>query len=227
MRHWWFLLAVLMGLALQAAPASAALTYTFNCSTKNCTGSGGNNNFGTVVLTPGASGHVTVSVTLAANETFANLSSGYAILWDITGSPNLTITPQGSNSSDFAVQNSGNPGLYLASPFGHNNNNCNGANAASCFDYAVARSDISGSDTALVFDVTSTNGISLSSFTNSSEGFSFAAMINQSGNTTPFYVASNAAPVPEPQTWTMSIAGLAGLAGLLMLQRRRRSRARP
>ena len=203
------------------------MTYTLNCSTKKCTGNGGNNNFGTVVLTQGATGHVTVSVTLAANETFANLSSGYAILWDITGSPDLTITPQGSNASDFAVQNSGNPNLYLASPFGKNNNNCNAANATSCFDYAVARNNISGSDTKLVFDVTSTNGISLSSFAGTSLGFSFAAMINQSGNSTPFYVASNGTPVPEPQTWTMSIAGLAGLAGLLMLQRRRRHRARP
>jgi MYXO-CTERM domain-containing protein len=225
MRHFCFMLAAFLGLVLQADPASAALTYTINCSTNPCTGSGGNQNFGTVSLATGAVGHVTVTVTLAANETFANLSSGYAILWDITGSPNLTVTAQGSNSSDFAVQNSGNPNLYLASPFGHNNNNCNGANAASCFDYAVARKDISGSDTALVLDLTSTNGISLSSFTSSSEGFSFAAMINQSGSNTPFYVASNGTPVPEPQTWTMSIAGLAGLAGLLMVQRRRRRRA--
>jgi len=199
------------------------LTYTLNCSTKKCTGNGGNNNFGTVVLTQGATGHVTVSVSLSANETFANLSSGYAILWDITGSPDLAITPQGSNAGNFAVQDGGNPNLYQASPFSKNNNNCNGANAASCFDYAVARNDISGSDNKLVFDVTSSNGISLSSFASTSLGFSFAAMINQSGNGTPFYVASNAAPVPEPQTWTLAIAGL---AGLILFQRRRRHRAR-
>jgi MYXO-CTERM domain-containing protein len=226
MRHLWFILTAFLGLALQAVPASAALTYTLNCSTKMCTGSGGNNNFGTVGLTQGASGDVVVTVTLAANETFANLSSGYAILWNITGNPGLTITPQGSNAGDFAVQNNGNPNLYLASPFGHNNNNCSGANATSCFDYAVARNNISGSDTQLVFDVTSSAGLVLSNFDGTSEGFAFAAMIYQSGNNTPFYVASNGTPVPEPQTWTMSIAGLAGLAGLLMLQRRRRRLAR-
>jgi MYXO-CTERM domain-containing protein len=37
-------------------------------------------------------------------------------------------------------------------------------------------------------------------------------------------VASNTAgvKVPEPGTWTLSIAGMAGLAGLVMLQRRRK-----
>jgi len=228
MRHLWFILAVFLGLALQAVAASAGVTYTLNCSVNPCTGTSANNNYGTVQLTPGGAGHVVVTVTLAGSEAFANLASGYAVLWDISGSPNLTITPQSTNAGNFAGQNNGNSSLYLASPFGHNNsNNCNGFNANSCFDYGIARNNVAGSDNVLVFDVTSSAGLLLSNFTATSEGFSFAAMIYQSGNSTPFYVASNATPVPEPQTWTMSIAGLTGLAGLVFLRRRRRYPAGP
>jgi MYXO-CTERM domain-containing protein len=226
MRHLWLMLAVFLGLALQAAPASASLTYTLNCTVNPCTGSNATNNYGTVDLKTGASGHVTVTVILAANERFADLSSGYAVLWDISGSPNLTITLQGSNSGNFAVQNSGNPSLYLASPFGHNNNNCNGSNGTSCFDYAVAHNNGSGTDTSLVFDATKSGGLVLTDFATTSEGFTFAAKIFQTGNSTAFYVATNATPVAEPQTWTISVAGLIGLAGLAMLQRRRKDLAR-
>src|ERR1043165_549425 len=226
MRLAWVILAVLMVLALQAVPASAGLTYTLNCTANPCTGAA--NNYGTVeITTQGAqTGHVIVNVTLAAGEKFADLSWAYAILWDIGNSPNLTITPQGNNASHFAVQNSGNPSLYLASPFGHNNNNCSGQNATSCFDYGVAHKDSSGMDSTLAFDVTSSAGLALSNFVATSEGLSFAGMILQSGSSTPFYVASNGTPVPEPQTWTMSAAGLAGLAGLAMLRRRRKQPAK-
>jgi hypothetical protein len=219
MRRAWLILAALMALAWQVIPASAGLTYTLNCSVNPCSGANATNNYGTVELTSGASGHVVVSVTLAANERFADLSSGYGVLWDIGGSPNLTVTPQGGNAGNFAVQNSGNPSLYLASPFGHNSNNCSGQNATSCFDYAVAHKNGAGTDSTLLMDVTSSAGLALSNFVATSEGFSFAAMIYQSGNGTPFYVASNGTPVPEPQTWTMS---LVGLAGLVIFQRRRK-----
>lgn len=224
MRRLWFMLATFLGLVLQAVPASAGLTYTLNCSVNPCTGSSATNNYGSVDLKTGVmAGHVTVTVTLAAGETFANLSSGYAILWDISGSPGLTITPTGSNAGHFAAQNGGNPSLYLATPFGHNNsNNCNGFNSSSCFDYAVSHNNAAAADNKLVLDVTSSTGLTLSNFVATSEGFTFAAMIFQTGNSTPFYVASNGMPVPEPQTWTMSLAGLAGLAGLAMLRRRRR-----
>jgi hypothetical protein len=217
----WLILAALLGLALQAVPASAGLTYTLNCSVNPCTGASANNNYGTVDLIPGATGHVVVTVTLAANEKFADLPSGYAVLWDSSGSPNLTVALQGTNSGDFAVQNSGTSSLYLASPFGHNNsNNCNGFNATSCFDYAVGHSNGAATDTTLVFDVTKSGGLVLTDFAATSEGFTFAAKILQSGNSTAFYVASNAAPVAEPGTWTMSIAGLAGLVSLALRQRR-------
>ena len=224
MRRLCVLLAMVLGLILQAAPASAGLTYTLNCSVNPCTGSSAANNFGTVDLKAGAlAGHVTVTVTLAAGETFANLSSGYAILWDIAGSPDLTVTPTDSNAGHFTTQNGGDPSLYLATPFGHNNsNNCNGFNASSCFDYAVGHNNSAAADNKLVLDVTSGTGLTLSNFVATSEGFTFAAMIFQAGNGTPFYVASNGMPDPEPQTWTMSLAGLAGLAGLVVLRRRRR-----
>ena len=218
--------AAFLALALQAVPASAGLSYTLNCTVNPCSGGAAGNNYGTVNLAAGAAGHVTVTVTLAANEKFADQSSGYGILWSINGDPNLTVTLQGSNASDFTVQNSGNASHYLANPFGNNPNNCNGNNANSCFDYAVAHKNGSGTDTTLAFDVTSSTGLVLSDFVANNQGFSFAAMILQTGNSTPFYVASNGTPVAEPQTWTMSLAGLL-ILGLVKLQRRRRSVPRP
>lgn len=225
MRPAWLILAVAMGLALQAAPASAGLTYTLNCSVNPC--SGAVNDYGTVELTPGSTGHVVVTVSLAANEKFADLTNGYAILWDIAGSPDLTIAAQGANAGHFAAQNGGAPSLYLASPFAHNNNNCSGQNATSCFDYAVAHKNDSGADSILVFDVTSSTGLALSNFVATSEGFSFAAMIFQSGTGTPFYVASNGTPIPEPPSWTVSVAGMMGLVLLTLGRRRRQVRLLP
>jgi len=216
-----------MGVVLQAVPASAGLTYTLNCSVNPCSGASAANNYGTVELTTGAAGHVVVSVTLAANEKFADLSSGYAILWTIAGDPNVTIAPLGSTASDFAVQNGGNAGHYLANPFGNNPNNCNGSNAVSCFDYAIAHKNGAATDTSLIFDVTQSGGLVLTDFAANSEGFSFAAKILQTGNGTAFYVASNGTPVPEPQTWTLCLAGLAGLTGLAAWRRRQKHSAKP
>jgi len=225
MKFLWLTFAAILGLALQAVPASASLTYTLNCSVNPCAGSNATNNYGTVDIQQGANGHVTVTVNLAANEKFADLSSGYAILWNISGSPGLTISLQGSNSGNFAVQNSGNPSDYLANPFGNNPNNCNGGNAVSCFDYAVAHNNGAGTDTSLIFDVTKSGGLVLTDFVATTvgglPGFTFAAKILQTGNSTAFYVAANAAHVSEPHSLAIAGAGLIALAGLMRLQRRR------
>ena len=61
--------------------------------------------------------------------------------------------------------------------------------------------------------------------TNGSNGFYFAAELapkNSTHSRDNFYVASDIQPVPEPMTWTMSIAGLMGLAGFAMLRNRRK-----
>ena len=215
------ILAAVLGLAAMTVPASANLQYTLNCKVEPCSGVNATNNFGTVTLATGAAGHVVVTVQLLATEKFAN--AGFALVWNILPSSNLTVALQGANSGNFSTQNSANAGnLYPASPFTKNANNCNGANAASCFDYAIGHT--TGTDNSLVFDVTKIGGLALTDFVTNTLGFTFASNIQLTNNNDLRYVGSNADPVrvPEPGSLPLSVAGLAGLMGLVMLQRRRK-----
>jgi len=220
MKRFWFVLAALLGLAVQAVPASADMVYTLNCNGAPCTGGAAGHNYGTVTLQTVSSTKVRVIVDLAApgaaaNEKFASSAAGYAIAWDITGDPaltNVTINSATPNASHFSVQSFAAGGNYKASPF------TSGANGNG-FNYAIDHT--SGTDTKLVFDVTLSTGLALGNFIKNPNYF-FAVDISISGNT--FNVAANqpGVKVPEPGTWTLSIAGMAGLAGLVMLQRRRK-----
>jgi MYXO-CTERM domain-containing protein len=221
MKRFWFVLAALLGLAVQAVPASADMVYTLNCNDAPCVGGAAGHNYGTVTLQTVSSTQVRVIVDLAApgavaNERFASSAAGYAIAWDIAGDPaltNVTINTAGTpNPSHFAVQPFGANNTYKASPF------TSGSNGKD-FNYAIDHT--SGADTKLVFDVTLSTGLTLGSFVNNNNYF-FAVDISINGNT--FNVAANqpGVKVPEPQTWTLSIAGMAGLAGLVMLRRRRK-----
>jgi len=223
MNRIWLALAVFLGTAALVAPASAAVTYTLNCSTVACGTSG---NYGTVSLSliagtglaGDASNKVEVTVNLiSAGNTFAGTGAGYAINWNITGNPDLTtaliaaVPPVGGtySTSNFAIQDSTTKNhTYKASPFGNNwmyaiDSNQNGGN--------------SGNDNYLVFDVTSANGIRLQDFT-SVGGFFFAVDIF-GGPCHPTCVVASNTSVPEPSTVLMIIAGL---GSLFMFQRRRK-----
>ncbi|HWU55052.1 MAG TPA: PEP-CTERM sorting domain-containing protein [Rhizomicrobium sp.] len=231
MKRFWLILATFLGLALQAVPASAALT--LSCAGDPCTGGNAGFNYGTILLTQLGSGvagdsnnAVRVTVTLASGYKFATGTSNYAIEWNVTGNPALTISNL-SNSSNFTPQSAASGQLYQAAPvlqgnpFSKNPNNCSGANAAGCFQYAIAHT--AGTDTQLIFDVTKAGGLLISNFTTTSNGYTFASRImSTSGGGDSFYVATNAAAVPEPQTWLMMIAGLG-----LFVAVRRRYRAQP
>lgn len=218
MKRFWLILAALLGLAATAVPASADMQYTLNCSTAPCTVSG---NYGTVTLHQDAGNTTTVRVTvqLATGNTFASTGSGYAIAWDIAGDPSLTSVDVNStltpNSDNFDVKSFASGGNYKAAPFTQGTNG-NG------FNYAIEYTGPNnGSDNKLVFDVTLSTGLAITDFVKN-PNYRFAADI--SGPCSPTCnVASNGGgtPVPEPGTWTMSIAGLMGLA-LVMLQRRRK-----
>ena len=217
MRRFWFILAALAGLAVQAVPASADLVYTLNCNAAPCNVSG---NYGTVTLSTISSSTVRVAVDLAATgavpgETFANSSAGYAITWDITGDPSLNsvsvvsaLTP---HSGSFSPQNFTSGQGYKASPFtsGTNGND---------FNYAIEYGGATGTDNKLVFDVTLNTGLVLTDFIKN-PNYRFAVDIAINGNT--FNVASNGPGVqmPEPKTWLLLLAGLALLP---VLQRRRK-----
>jgi len=214
MKRVLLVLAAFLGLAAQAAPASADMVYTLTCDTVAC---GSPTNYGTVTLKQIGSS-VEVTVALAPN-TFAGTGAGYAINWNITGNPNLTTALDGAHpllpgqtfdTNNFAIKDNTVSGkTYKASPFG------------SDWMYAIDSKQSGGNasnDNTLIFDVTKSGGLVLTDFVPLS-GFMFAVDIWQSAHGPTFVVA---AKVPEPQTWLLFLAGLAGLTALGMLQRRRK-----
>lgn len=215
MKRFWLILATSMGLAAMAVPASAAVQYTLNCNgVATCSG-----NYGTVSLTQsGAVGSesIHVVVSLASGFTF-DANNTHSLLWNGLTNDTLTVTNLTGNASAFGVVAGGANGAIAASPF---------TTSTQLFDYAIDRSNNSGSPTSLSFDVTKTGGLTLANFATGNDGgvYFFASAIHQNSNNTNFFVASNQAgiTVPEPGTVTMSIAGLMGLVGFAMLQRRRK-----
>jgi hypothetical protein len=225
-------LAVFLGLAALAAPASANMvTYTLNCDSVAC---GSPTNYGTVTLQDfgtGSTAYVQVTVDLkTAGNTFAGTGAGYAINWNIAGTPDSTpdlsvniTTPNPNNDTNckkncpqplFELQDGGAGGhTYSASPFGSN------------WEYAIDYLPTGGNathDNKLVFDVTTSTGLTLANFAPISTGFLFAVDIWQGPHGPTFVVA---AKVPEPQTWLLFLAGMAGLTALVMLGRRKLARA--
>ena len=88
------LIAALAGVAIAGAYASAAsasIIYSLDVckATGGCVSAGP---YGTVSLTDDGSGNVNVEVKLAGNEAFASTGAGASLLWDLTGSPTISIT---------------------------------------------------------------------------------------------------------------------------------------
>jgi hypothetical protein len=214
MKRFWLILAAMMGLAVTAMPASAAVQYTLNCSTAACTGAGGSINYGTVTLTQlgsGSSASVNVSVSLSAGYQFGGNNTD-ALLWngltnDTLGRINVT---SGFDSGNIAN------GSFEASVFTSGSNNE--------FDYVIQRSNNSGAPTSLSFDVTRTGGLTIANFQtdNDGNGFFFASEIRTLASSTMFYVASNKV-IPEPATWALFVAAMAGLT--VLYRRRKLARA--
>ena len=212
MKRFWFILAAFLGLAVQAVPASADIVYTLKCSTVAC---GGSTTYGTVTLsTPVNLTSVHVSVQLTSNYQFGGNNTD-SFLWN--GLTNDTLVVSNVTGGGFDSGNITN-GDHEASVFTSGSNNE--------FDYLIQRSNNMGAPTSLSFDVTKSGGLTLANFAtdNDGAGFFFAAQIRTTSSNDLFYVASNTVgvKVPEPGTWTLSIAGMAGLAGLVMLGRRRK-----
>ena len=216
MKRFWLILAAMLGLAVSAMPASAAIQYTLNCSgnAANC-GAGNNNfNFGTVTLSDNGGGSVDVTVQLASGYRFGG-NGVDSLYWNTSASGNQTLS---NVTSGFGPTGSQANSSYAAGSYF--------STGSTNFDFMVERSNNSGAPTLLSFDVTRTGGLTLADFATGNDGgaFYFAAQIRTTDNTTLFWVASNKAGVdiPEPATMTMSIAALASLMGLAMLQRRRK-----
>ncbi|HET7085119.1 MAG TPA: PEP-CTERM sorting domain-containing protein [Rhizomicrobium sp.] len=212
-------MAALLGLAATTVPASADLTWTLKAGSLAPAGTV----YGTVKAHQVNSTTVEITIQLAPKNYLLSTGSHVGIAWDMSVVPDsVTIVTQNapvhSDASQFTVDalngNYGDPG------FGN-------------FNYAItpnASSGGSGTENSIVFDITKAGGLTLTAgLFPSNGGARWAADIGYNCTGSPGQlscsgtgvVATNDVPVPEPGTWTMSIAGLAGLS-FLMLQRRRK-----
>jgi PEP-CTERM motif len=214
----WLTIATMLAALLWAAPASADLVYTLD---QSAAFSG--TNFGTVRLHQVNSTTVKVTVTLTSGEFFAGTGAGYALTWDITGDPHITITGDpapAAMQTGFTAEPFVAGETYKASPFGN-------------FNYAVDCSACQGGKTTnpagpLVFDVSLASGLLISSFTKNTDGFVFAVDIFKStlcSGACTGVVGTNGISVrtvPEPATLLIFGVGLGGIGAW----RRRRKLAK-
>ena len=225
MKRFWLILAALLGLAATSVPASAAMTYTLNKGGSLAPTPG---DYGSVTLTnygTGAGAYVQVDVELKPGSSFVGTGAGYAITWNILGTPSPALEVTGDSApgafntatalpDTFVLQGQGTHSYdalggqtFSPSPFGN------------VGDYAIDRTTSGNSGpevTSLIFDVTQTGGLTLNDFV-SRNGIYFTADIFLAGCTGDKCTGVVAAP--EPRTWLLF---LAGLVGLTLLQRRRK-----
>jgi hypothetical protein len=229
MKRFWLILTTFLSLAATSVPAMADLQYSLTQG-----GSVGPTpgNYGTVNLHQvgsGSSAYITVTVTLTAGNVFLSTGAHSGFTWNLEGAINPTsIDITSPNASLFSVQPFAAPGTYGNSPFGN-------------FEYAiknVANQGNAGIPDPLVFDIKASGGLILTNtlFSANSNGNFFASDIGTGcklGTNGKYacaatgVVAANGPPtqVPEPQTWLLSIAGLAGLTGVTLQRRRKLARA--
>ncbi len=235
MKRFLLVLATFLGLAATALPASADISWTLN--------QGGSlgptpGNYGTVTaaqIGTGSSAYVQVTITLTSNPAANPPTSNYfvttgqhsGIVWNMAIVPD-SVTVSSGNASLFTVQPLNPQGGYADAP----------ASTGGNFQYAISWNGNgagSASENSITFDIKKSGGLLLTNnlFTANGGGYYWAADIglnctrSQNGKTscaggTGVVAANTYTQVPEPGTWTMSVAGLMGVAGLIMLQRRRK-----
>ena len=207
-----FLLAAFVGGAIAATvatPASAAVL-TFSLTSDFCTGGCGTPPFGTVTVTSLSSTEVQVQETLASGVIFATSGAGKSLLFDLSGSPTISVT---GLTTGFTLLSTSAGSIH--------------ADGSGTWEYAVdcTSSSVCGSGTSaprfagpLTFDITVAGGITPSSFVQNGNSLFFASDIgsgctaNGCGNTGDVGAPSVSTGVPEPSTWAMMIIGFAGLA---------------
>jgi hypothetical protein len=247
MKRFWVILAAFLGLAAAAVPASANVQWSLNDGSGANPGNSGAP-YGTVKavqMGTGTGSYVEVTIKLNAGNYFMASGSHDGITWDMSVVPGaITVLTQNppppgtvhSDASQFDVQALN--GSYGDPPF------TSGA-GLSDFNYDIkpkAGSGGAGTEQSIVFDITKAGtGIFLSNvigqantlFTkNGVAGYYWAMDIGFNCTGTPGTLScastgtvaagNDPTDIPEPGTWTLSIAGLAGLTGLVVLRRRRK-----
>jgi hypothetical protein len=234
MKQFWLILAIFLGLASTAVPASADIQWTLNQG-----GSLGPNGvtYGTVTakqVGTGTSAYVEVTITLAPNNYFLATGSHTGIDWNMSVVPGALniVSSTNPHSDPTKFTKLALNGNYADAPFS------SGQNGA--FHYAIKPTATGGgaaTENSIVFDLTKVGGLALTTglFTPNAGGYYWAIDIGlnctiPAGKTekkcnggTGVVAANSYVQVPEPGTWTMSIAGLTGLMGLMLLQRRRKT----
>jgi hypothetical protein len=233
MKRFWLILAAFLGLVTTAVPASADLVFTLNNGGSLSPTTTGN--FGTVTLSDkgtGVNAYVRVDVELKPGSSFVGTGAGYAITWNIAGSPSPTLKVAGDNGSGTFNTGVALPSTFVLQAQGAQPYYALGGQTfgsppfMNSGEYAIDRNTSGNSGptvTSLIFDVTKTGGLTLSNFI-APNGVYFTADIFLAGCTGNGCTGNVAATgpgvrVPEPQTWLLFFAGLLGLT---LLQRRRK-----
>ncbi|MHB8530585.1 MAG: PEPxxWA-CTERM sorting domain-containing protein [Caulobacteraceae bacterium] len=193
---------------LAVALAGSAQAATYLLTLDGCTGGCGTAPFGKVVTSQEGTGTVDVTVTLFNGAIFhdTNDPQHHALVFDLTGSPTVTISDLGS---PFTADGTQAAGSNSASPFGD-------------FEYVInfPHEKKPPAISTFSFDVSAAS-LTPASFTFTYSDFGhvlFATdIIGANGNTG--NVGALAGAVPEPASWAMMLIGFLGLGALL---RRRR-----
>ena len=208
-----FLAALLFAVTMVALPTlapAAATTATYTLTSDHCTNNcGPQSSFGSILVTDLGGGSLSFSVSLLNGNQFINTGFPLTLAFDLNGDPSITYSGLTSGFSiPDATGSTQTAGTYHMDGTGD-------------FEYGVLVTAQGGPGVIsgpLSFTI-SGSGLSLSSIQLNANNNYFAVDIlsGTTGNTG--LVDSSMAPVPEPETYGMLLAGL-GLMGFIARRRR-------